>query len=276
MLVATARGEWSVARRWLARSEALVGRRSRGAEWLGYAVALMRESDGDLSGAADGLETVAGRIVATGVPVLLLNIGADTVRLALATRRPRLAEDVTAAIVALAGRTRSPFARGVATWTAGLLSGDHRRVSCAAETLASCQRRADAARARHDAAVLAAKAHDEGAARQLARDAFATYDALGAEHLHARLRSELRAEGIPLRPRRTPARASHGWDSLTPSERTIVTMVGQGLTNTEIAERLYVSRRTVESHLGRVYPKLDVSTRAQLVASAGRRQPRPG
>ena len=43
-----------------------------------------------------------------------------------------------------------------------------------------------------------------------------------------------------------------------------------GITNTEIGERLYVSRRTVESHLGRVYAKLDLSTRAQLVAAAMR------
>lgn len=48
-------------------------------------------------------------------------------------------------------------------------------------------------------------------------------------------------------------------------------LAGEGLTNTEIAERLYVSRRTIESHLGRVYAKLDLTTRAQLVAAAARR-----
>jgi DNA-binding CsgD family transcriptional regulator len=63
-----------------------------------------------------------------------------------------------------------------------------------------------------------------------------------------------------------------GWDSLTPSETTIVQLVSEGLTNTEIGERLYVSRRTVESHLGRVYVKLELSTRAQLVAAAMRHQ----
>ena len=54
---------------------------------------------------------------------------------------------------------------------------------------------------------------------------------------------------------------------LTASEEAIVELVGQGLTNTEIGRRLFVSRRTVESHLGRVYPKLGLSSRAQPVAA---------
>jgi DNA-binding CsgD family transcriptional regulator len=105
----------------------------------------------------------------------------------------------------------------------------------------------------------------------LAKLAFAAYEELGAEQLHSRLRSELRAEGLAMRPRRSQPRPTHGWGSLTPSELTIVELTGEGLTNTEIAERLFVSRRTVESHLGRVYDKLDLSTRAQLVASVVRR-----
>ena len=48
-------------------------------------------------------------------------------------------------------------------------------------------------------------------------------------------------------------------------------MVTQGLTNGVIAERLYLSRRTVESHLYRVYPTLGVSSRAQLASVLGSR-----
>jgi DNA-binding CsgD family transcriptional regulator len=84
------------------------------------------------------------------------------------------------------------------------------------------------------------------------------------------LRADLRAEGLSMRPRRTPPRPAIGWGSLTVTERAVVEHVGEGLTNSEIAERLFVSRRTVESHLGRVYPKLGLQSRPQLVAAVAR------
>jgi DNA-binding NarL/FixJ family response regulator len=169
-------------------------------------------------------------------------------------------------------RTSSPVVAGVAAWVAALETDDDAAIAAAADLFADGHRHPEATRARHDAAVAAARRGDESEARRLAKDAFASYDALGADQLHARLRSELRAAGIVLRPRRTAPRPSHGWDSLTPSEQTVVQFVADGLTNTDIAERLYVSRRTVESHLGRVYTKLDLTTRAQLVAAATRHQ----
>lgn len=104
----------------------------------------------------------------------------------------------------------------------------------------------------------------------MAKETFAAYDTLGADQLHARLRADLRDDGLAMRPRRVAVRATQGWVSLTASEQAIVGLVGEGLTNTEIGQRLYISRRTVESHLGRVYAKLGLTTRGQLVAAAGR------
>lgn len=77
---------------------------------------------------------------------------------------------------------------------------------------------------------------------------------------------------LAVRPRHVTVRATHGWASLTASEQAIVGLVGERLTNTEIGQRLYIYRRTVESHLGRVYAKLGLTTRGQLVAAAGRRR----
>ncbi len=54
-------------------------------------------------------------------------------------------------------------------------------------------------------------------------------------------------------------------EQLTPSERTVAELVCEGLSNPEIAQRLSVSRRTVQSHLRSVYSKLKVTTRLQLV-----------
>jgi ATP/maltotriose-dependent transcriptional regulator MalT len=59
-------------------------------------------------------------------------------------------------------------------------------------------------------------------------------------------------------------RPSRGWASLTPGERQIVDLVMTGMTNREIADKLFISDRTVQSHLGRVFPKLGVTSRRQL------------
>jgi DNA-binding CsgD family transcriptional regulator len=73
-----------------------------------------------------------------------------------------------------------------------------------------------------------------------------------------------------MRPRRSPRRPASGWPSLTNTERAIVDQVVAGLTNTAIAERLFISRRTVESHLARIYPKLDIHRRGELAARKDR------
>jgi DNA-binding CsgD family transcriptional regulator len=59
-------------------------------------------------------------------------------------------------------------------------------------------------------------------------------------------------------------RPSSGWDSLTPAEIDVVRLVGEGLGNKDIAARLFVSPRTVQSHLTHVYTKLGLSSRVQL------------
>jgi DNA-binding CsgD family transcriptional regulator len=61
-----------------------------------------------------------------------------------------------------------------------------------------------------------------------------------------------------------------GWASLTPAEREVVRLVCDGLANKEIAKRLLVSPRTVQSHLTHVYTKLGLASRVQLVQEASR------
>ena len=92
-----------------------------------------------------------------------------------------------------------------------------------------------------------------------ARDAF---DALGSRPWADRARKELRASGETSR-KRTPS----SLDELTPQELQIIQLATSGLSNREIGQRLYLSHRTVESHLYRVFPKLGVSSRAQLAAA---------
>jgi DNA-binding CsgD family transcriptional regulator len=62
----------------------------------------------------------------------------------------------------------------------------------------------------------------------------------------------------------------HGWDALTPAEREVATLVAQGLTNAEVADRLGASRFTVDGRLRRIFTKLDVTTRVELTVEHAR------
>jgi DNA-binding CsgD family transcriptional regulator len=86
-----------------------------------------------------------------------------------------------------------------------------------------------------------------------------------------RTEAALRALGVRHRPLAKRRRATTGWQSLTDTEWQVVRLVAQGLTNRQVGERLFVSRRTVETHLAHVFQKLGFSSRAQLAAETGRR-----
>ena len=65
-------------------------------------------------------------------------------------------------------------------------------------------------------------------------------------------------------------RPTSGWESLTPTERDVVRLVAEGLANKDIATRLFISPRTVQTHLTHVYTKLGLTSRVQLVHEAAR------
>ena len=65
-------------------------------------------------------------------------------------------------------------------------------------------------------------------------------------------------------------RPASGWESLTPAELDVVRLVSQGMSTKDVAARLFISPRTVQSHLTHTYTKLAVSSRVQLVQKAAR------
>jgi DNA-binding CsgD family transcriptional regulator len=100
------------------------------------------------------------------------------------------------------------------------------------------------------------------------REAAQSFDALGLLRYAERARRELRASGeVPRR------RVPEAWAQLTPQELQIAQLAAQGLSNREIGERLYLSHRTVGSHLYRLFPKLGVTSRRQLLGALGTASP---
>ncbi|MFI1756639.1 AAA family ATPase [Streptomyces sp. NPDC020571] len=115
------------------------------------------------------------------------------------------------------------------------------------------------------------------AARPLLTGALDTFRRLGARPWIERAKAELRAAGIE-----PNGAAPRALTELTPQQQQIVQLAARGLTNREIGEKLFLSPRTVGSHLYRVFPKLGITARSQLrdvtdgtgtgAASAQRRQ----
>ncbi|WP_432989064.1 ATP-binding protein [Dactylosporangium sp. CA-233914] len=91
-----------------------------------------------------------------------------------------------------------------------------------------------------------------------------TFDALGTAPWAERARQELRAAGEASR-----VRPATGRDELTPQELQIAQLAAQGLTNREIGQALYLSHRTVSTHLHNIFPKLGITARAQLHSIVG-------
>jgi len=98
-------------------------------------------------------------------------------------------------------------------------------------------------------------------ARTPLRAAVEAFDALGVLPWSENARQQLRATGEKSRPRIPGTR-----DQLTPQELQIAQLAADGLTNREIGQKLYLSHRTVGSHLYRIFPKLDITSRAQLAS----------
>ncbi len=103
--------------------------------------------------------------------------------------------------------------------------------------------------------------------RDYLREARDGFERLGAKAWAERAREELRAAG-----ERSDLPAPDAWDLLSPQEAQITSMVIQGLTNREIGERLFISHRTVGAHLYRMFPKLRITSRSELVRLAAQRE----
>jgi DNA-binding CsgD family transcriptional regulator len=153
----------------------------------------------------------------------------------------------------------------------GLLSGDDRDLERATELFARSPRPLAWASALEDRGRgLIRAGRGEVAVTELGR-ALELYARAGASWDAARVRGRLRALGVRRR-LVAPVRPMSGWAALTQAEVRIARLVAEGMTNREVAARLFLSPHTVSMHLRHTYAKLDVHSRLEL-AGVVRQQP---
>ncbi len=163
-----------------------------------------------------------------------------------------------------------PGLRPAALHAQALLDKDPERALAAVEAYRGDPRSLVRAAAFEDAGRLLAQGARDEAVGHL-DEALRLQSAAGAERDAARVRRLLRDCGAQRGSgRRDPASAQ--WPELTASELAIVRLVTQGATDREVAQRLYISAHTVNSHLRHVFAKLGIRSRVELARRAGQRQ----
>jgi DNA-binding CsgD family transcriptional regulator len=192
-------------------------------------------------------------------------------QLALGEHEParRLADEE----LELARAFGAPRALGVAKRAAGVVAGGDRGAVLLREAIDEFERgdaKLERARALTDLGAQLRRRNRRTEARELLREALDAAHHAGAKPLARQAETELRATGA--RPRRV---VLTGLDSLTASERRIAELAGQGLTNREIAQTLFITARTVEGHLTSVFRKLGVNSRDELPAALASGAPVP-
>ncbi|MGW0950032.1 LuxR C-terminal-related transcriptional regulator [Streptomyces sp. NPDC002623] len=229
------------------------------AAWM---LALTAVGDGDMKAARDWLAGLADKPALPRFPqdvtdeMVLARIAAATgddqlARLALANVRRRAAANSGSVAIAA---TRA--------YVEGLLSHDARELRAGADGFERCRRPLERAMATEDLGICLLASDHEAAVAALGQ-ALAGYTDLGAVRDARRVRSHLRDLGIR---RRLVVRepATRGWAAMTAAEESVAGLVAQGLTNREVAERLFLSPHTVNSHLRHVFAKLGIKSRVEL------------
>jgi DNA-binding CsgD family transcriptional regulator len=174
------------------------------------------------------------------------------------------AHELAADELRLARELGAPRALGVSLRAAGLVDGEIELLEESAAALARSGAVLEQARALVDLGAALRRARRPSDARQPLREGLELAVRCDAAVLAQRAREELLATGA--RPRRD--RLS-GPEALTASERRVARMAAEGKSNPEIAQALFLTRRTVETHLTHAYQKLGIGSREEIAAALG-------
>jgi DNA-binding CsgD family transcriptional regulator/tetratricopeptide (TPR) repeat protein len=180
----------------------------------------------------------------------------------LALGRPEAGRELVMEEVERARSFGGARALGIALATAGLVDDDVALLEEAVTVLAGSQAALEHARALTDLGAALRRKGRRADARDHLRRGLDIAHRCGGEAVADRARTELLATGA--RPRNV---ALSGPESLTASERRVTEMAARGLTNREIAQALFVTQRTVETHLTHAFQKLGLDSRTELAAA---------
>ncbi len=264
------RGEAVLARGRLAAAAPhvkLIGNRVVGT--LALARSLEREQDGSPAEALAVL--TAGFADITEHLDEIEDLLADAVRLAVATGDLSAAKTLTGHACALAAESDIPHRQANALYCRSLLDHDAARLIEAADRYSDAGRPLLRAKALEAGAGDFVSADDRDQARAAFTQAVEIYASLGAAADVARLQATFRAYGIRRGPHSKHRQAVSGWDSLTPTEAKVAALVEGGMSNPEIAAKLFLSPRTVATHVSHILKKLNVHSRTDIAREAALR-----
>ena len=185
------------------------------------------------------------------------DLAPDVTRVALAGMDRRLAGQ-------LGGDVQALCPPQVARLVHGMLGADPDAIEDAAAELARAGRLTAEAFAREELACAAAAAGDRDRATAALDAALAGYQRIGVVPDRDRALRRARALGIRRGSREAHRNASFGWDSLTATETRIAELVRDGMTNREIGTRLFVSPRTVQTHVSHILQKTGLRSRVEI------------
>lgn len=259
--IATYRDEMDEARRWIEQGEAELahGTSPLGADWLLWSKAIVLEAEGDDEGALALLGNLLDLMVSMEAYLNAVSMGIDVARLAR-----RLDDRERLGRLEQACQTASTRAGDVPVVHARvpLCRGDFQE---AADLLRPSPRPFEFAQVAELAALDLGARNKIDDARPLLEEALAAYAELGATRSITTAETAARAVGVTVSGAGRRHRPTSGWVALTETERTIAELVGEGLTNADVANRLGSSKRTVEAHLRQVFRKLGITSRVALV-----------
>lgn len=190
------------------------------------------------------------------------------IRLASATGDRDLVERTAEAAHADARQESIELKLQTDAWCHGLLTGDPDSVQTAVTHMRNTDEKAPLGFALEDMAVLHAKRGDLENARTAVTEALSIYAGLGASWDARRAAARLRPLGVRLGVRGSRQRPRTGWEALSVTERQVALLATDGLSNPEIASRLLLSRRTVQTHVSHVLAKLGASSRREIAKYA--------